>query len=260
MHILMIADVVGNPGRRIVCDLLPILRRRLSLDFVIVNAENAAGGMGMTAAIGQEILSWGADCITMGNHVWDKKDLIELLPNEPRILRPANYPPDVPGAGVYLTERRGTKIAVISLVGRVFMGNFDCPFRRAQEEIESLGDGVRVIVVDIHAEATSEKIALGCFLDGKVSAVLGTHTHVSTTDFRILPQGTAYATDLGMTGPVDSVIGIKKDLIIRRFLTQMPVKYDVGGGASQLEGALLKVGEDGRARSIERILEIREAS
>lgn len=255
MNILAIADIVGKPGRNILFKLLPQLKKEHSIDFVIANAENAAGGFGVTVEIAQELLNSGVDCITLGNHVWDKKELIGFIPQEPRILRPANFPPQNPGSGVYIAEKEGIKIAVLSLIGRVFMESCDCPFRTADGEISKLEKITPVILVDMHAEATSEKMAMGYFLDGRVSAVFGTHTHVSTTDIKLLPKGTAYVTDIGMTGPVDSVIGIKKELIIGRFVTGLPARFEVAAGLSQLEGIIFQIDKEGKVYSMKRIRE-----
>jgi len=255
LRILMIADIVGRPGREIVYLLLGELREKYKPHFIIANAENAAGGLGLTAPIAKDLLASGIDIITLGNHTWDKKDLIEFMEIERRIIRPLNYPPGSPGKGSIVLEKEGMKLAVISLLGRVFINEGDCPFRAVDEELKKLEGENLVKIVDMHAEASSEKKAMGYFLDGRVSAVIGTHTHISTTDFQILPAGTAYVTDIGMTGPVDSVIGIKKELIIQRFLTQLPVRFEVAGGKAQIEGAFIEIGDDGKAIAIQRILE-----
>jgi metallophosphoesterase (TIGR00282 family) len=254
LNIVMIADIVGRPGRRIISSVLDGLRADYGADVVVANGENAAGGLGLTGAVGRELLDQGIDILTMGNHTWDKKELIEFLESEERIVRPANYPPGVPGRGSTVFSCNGGSLAVINLLGRVFLHDGDCPFRTAQIELEKLAGRHRgPILVDMHAEATSEKMALAYFLDGRVSAVVGTHTHVATDDLRILPGGTAYVTDIGMTGPVDSVIGIKKDLIIRRFMTQMPVRFEVPDGQARLEGVFIRTDEDGKALQIEKI-------
>jgi metallophosphoesterase (TIGR00282 family) len=254
VKVLFIGDIIGGPGREAVRHLLPELRQKEDIDFVLANGENAAGGLGLTAKVAEELYSFGLDVITSGNHIWDKKDILEFLTKDNRLLRPANYPPGAIGSGSTIVSRRGQRLGVINLSGRVFMNNLDCPFRVATAEIERLKDSVRVIVVDMHAEATSEKIALGWYLDGKVSAVIGTHTHVQTADERVLPQGTAYITDLGMTGAFDSVIGVKKEIILERFLTQVPVKLEVAKEDVSLQGALLEIDDDsGRAAAIKRI-------
>lgn len=251
--VLAIADINGRPGRGMVREHLSSLISAHGIDFVLANGENAAGGFGITPALARELFDLGVDCLTMGNHVWDKKELLDYIDGDPRILRPANYPPNTPGSGTYLVEKNGIKYGVMSLLGRVFMACVDCPFQTAARELESLSAHTPLILVDIHAEATSEKQAMGHFLDGKVSAVLGTHTHVATADARILKGGTAYITDLGMTGPMDSVIGVRKDLIIGRFLNQLPVRFEIAPGPAQLEGVILTLDQGGRALAIERL-------
>lgn len=250
MRILMIGDVIGRPGRRAIGALVPDLRREYGLDLVIANGENAAGGLGLTKETAEELLGSGIDVLTSGNHIWDKREILPSLDGELAILRPLNYPPGVPGHG-YLIKGEAL---VVDLVGRTFTGNFDCPFRAMDELLEELIDRPPVIIVDFHGEATSEKMALGWYLDGRVSAVLGTHTHVGTIDTRLLPQGTAYVTDVGMTGPVDSVIGDDIETAIGRFLTQLPHRLSVGKGAVMLNSVLVEVEEStGRAQSIVRI-------
>jgi 2',3'-cyclic-nucleotide 2'-phosphodiesterase len=253
MKILMIADIVGRPGREAVLTSLPELRACYNPDFIVANAENAAGGLGLTPEIAKTFFNAGIDLLTLGNHVWDKKEIIEYLDSEARLLRPANLPAGVPGSGVYTLDSRGNKLTVINLLGRVFLDLADCPFKTADNVLEALNPGQKMILVDMHAEATSEKVAMGYFLDGRVSAVIGTHTHVSTTDFKILPQGTGYVTDIGMTGPADSVIGIKKELIIQKFCDLMPVKFEVANGPKQLEGVFLELTPEGKAGKIERV-------
>jgi len=252
MRVLAIGDIVGRPGRRILASRLPALRKELDVDFIVANAENAAGGVGITADIGQELLALGIDLLTMGNHAWGKREAYEFLDNEPRIIRPANYPDGAPGRGwTVVRSRSGVPVGVGNLGGRVFfLSGLDCPFRTALTMVEEMGKTAKVILVDFHAEATSEKVAMGHHLDGRVSAVFGTHTHVQTADARVLPGGTAYITDLGMTGPVDSVIGIKKDIVIERFLTQLPSRFEVATGPAMLCGALFDIDEScGRALS-----------
>ena len=256
MKILLIGDIVGEVGRRVVCQqLLPLVQHH-SVDLVIANGENAAGGFGITPKIAQELFRVGVHVITLGNHTWDKKEIIDYLPKEERLLRPANYPEGTPGAGrVLVTTATGERVGVLHLVGRVFMAALDCPFRRTQGELELLRSSTKVIVVDFHAEATSEKAAMGWYLDGEVSAVLGTHTHVQTADEQILPRGTAYITDVGMTGPTQSIIGIKRELVIERFVTQIPRRLEPASGPGQLSGVMVEVDpRSGRALSIERIL------
>ena len=261
MKLLFIGDIVGEPGRKAVKVLLPKLREQHGLDFVIANGENSAGGSGITPKTAAEIFAAGVDVITSGDHLWDQKEVVELLQNERRFIRPLNYPPGTPGQGSAIFEIRNPKseirsplsIAVLNLQGRVFMGELDDPFRAAEEGVAELRQTTPVIVVDFHAEATSEKIALGWHLDGKVSAVLGTHTHVQTADERVLPQGTAYITDVGMTGPRDGIIGMDRRAILEHFLTGLPTRFSVASGATQLNGVALEVDEDGRARQISRI-------
>jgi metallophosphoesterase (TIGR00282 family) len=250
LKILMVGDAVGRPGRRASAALLPKLRRELEIDLIIANGENAAAGRGLTLGSAEEILAAGVDIITSGNHIWDQKEIVNHLDGALPILRPLNYPPNSPGRGVI--EQAG--VTVINLQGRVFMANIDCPFRAADEVLANL-PGESIIIVDMHAEATSEKVAMGWYLDGRVSAVLGTHTHVATADTRILPQGTAFVCDVGMTGALDSVIGDDVDCVIRRFLTGMPVRLEVASGpALILNSVLMEVDEGtGRAQRIERI-------
>lgn len=230
--------------------LVPNLRQEYSIDLVIANGENAAGGLGLTRETAEELFASGIDVITSGNHIWDHKEIIPSLDSELAILRPLNYPPGVPGRG-YLTKG---KVLVVNLLGRTFIGNFDCPFRAMDQLLEELVDKPPVIIADFHAEATSEKVAMGRYLDGRVSAVLGTHTHVGTIDARLLPEGTAYITDVGMTGPIESVIGDDADAVIRRFLTQLPHRLSVGKGSVVLNSVLVDVEEStGVAKSIVRI-------
>ena len=250
MRILMIGDVIGRPGRRAVQVLVPDLRQEYRIDLVIANGENAAGGLGLTRETAEELFASGIDVITSGNHIWDHKEIIPSLDSELAILRPLNYPPGVPGRG-YLTKG---KVLVVNLLGRTFIGNFDCPFRAMDQLLEELVDKPPVIIADFHAEATSEKVAMGRYLDGRVSAVLGTHTHVGTIDARLLPKGTAYVTDVGMTGPLESVIGDDADAVVRRFLTQLPHRLSVGKGSVVLNSVLVEVEEStGVAKSIVRI-------
>ncbi|NPV52911.1 MAG: TIGR00282 family metallophosphoesterase [Firmicutes bacterium] len=258
MRILVIGDVVGRAGRRAVKTLLPRVASLHAPDVIIANGENVAGGFGLTGETVKELFASGIHILTTGNHVWNKKEIYGTLEKESRILRPANYPPGAPGrgSGVFCSAD-GVKFGVVNLSGRVFMGNLDCPFRCAETLIDALRRETSIIIVDFHAEATSEKVALGWFLDGRVTAVVGTHTHVQTADERLLDNGTAYITDLGMTGPVDSVIGVKKELVIGKFLAQMPVRFETATGRVCLGGAIIDVDESsGRARSIERVYEL----
>lgn len=255
MKILFIGDIVGKAGRKAISSLLEGLIENEGIDFTIANGENAAGGIGITPAIAREILEKGVDVITSGNHIWAKKEIIQFLDEEERILRPANYPDGVPGkgSGIFM-GRKGEKIGVLNVEGRVFMKTLGCPFTTAEKELTELNKEVDCTVVDFHAEATSEKMALGWFLDGKTSAVLGTHTHVQTSDERILPGGTAYITDVGMTGPIGSVIGIKQKIAIERFLTQMPKKFDVSSREIELQGVILEINlHSGRSEWIRRL-------
>ena len=255
MKILFIGDIVGKPGREAVRALLPNIAGRYKTDLVIANGENAAGGFGITEKTAAELFGLGIHVITTGNHVWDKKEAVPYIAKESRVLRPLNFPPGVPGAGstVYTTPD-GRKAAVINSSGRVFMNTLDCPFRSTRAEAEALAAYTKIIIVDFHAEATSEKIAFGYYMDGRVSAIIGTHTHVQTADEKILPGGTAYITDVGMTGPLVSVIGIEKDEIIERFLNLMPRKYDVAGGTVLLCAAIIEVDEkSGKATGIQRL-------
>lgn len=254
-NVLFVGDVFGSPGRSFLAKHLPSLRAKYDADFVIVNGENAAGGNGLTPEVAEELFSCGVDVLTSGNHIWDKKEIYPALDKDKRILRPLNYPPGVPGkgSGIYTTGS-GQSIAVVSACGRVYSpAELDCPFRTLEAEVSRLRLTTPIIVVDFHAEATSEKISMGYFLDGKVSAVFGTHTHVQTADETILPGGTAYITDAGMTGSVEGVIGVSKDIILRHFLTQLPVRHEPAKGRNQLCGVFSSIDNSGLARSIERI-------
>lgn len=255
MRILFIGDVVGRLGRNAVKALLPSLADRYKVDVVIANGENIAGGFGLTKDLVEDLYSFGIHIITTGNHVWDKKEFIHHIVKDNRVLRPLNYPPGVPGAGsIVHTTKQSRKIAVLNLSGRVFMPPMDCPFRTARDAVSAIAKETKVIVVDFHAEATSEKIAFGYFMDGAVSAVIGTHTHVQTADEKILPQGTAYITDVGMTGPAHSVIGIEVQQIIDRFLTGMPAKFETAKGQAILSAVLVEVSDEtGKAAAIQRI-------
>ena len=254
MKILFIGDIVGKPGRRAVRELLPWIVEEKRIDLVIANCENAAAGFGVTSEIVEELYGCHIDVLTSGNHIWDKKEIMDVVEGYEKLLRPANYPAGTPGRGsVVVATPGGIRVGVVNLAGRVFMNSLDCPFHAADREIEKIKSKARVIIVDMHAEATSEKIAMGWYLSGRVAAVLGTHTHVQTADERILPGDTAYITDVGMTGPFDSVIGIKKEVILQRFLLQMPNKFEVAKGDVRLQGVTVEIDPDGRAKSIERI-------
>ncbi len=255
MNILFIGDIVGSPCREAITRLLPELKKEYKLQFVIANAENAAGGSGITLKVAQELMSYGVDCMTSGDHIWKKREIFEFIHQEERILRPLNFPSGAPGSGAKMFKtKEGIPVGVINVCGRVFMEALECPFRTSRQAVEELSSQAKIIVVDVHAEATSEKMALGWYLDGKVSAVLGTHTHIQTADERILPQGSAYLTDVGMTGPYDSVIGRRVEDVLERFVTLIPTRFEVASGNIQLAAVVLDIDEDtGKARSIERI-------
>ncbi len=255
MRILFIGDIIGQPGRQALKALLPNITGKYKTDFVIANGENAAAGFGITETTASEIFACGVNVITTGNHVWDKKEALTYLAKEHRVLRPVNYPPDVPGNGsIVVTTPGQISVAVLNIAGRVFMNSLDCPFRAAKTALESIRESANIIIVDFHAEATSEKIAFAYYLDGLVSAVIGTHTHVQTADEKILPNGTAYISDVGMTGPMHSVIGIDKNQIIGKFLTGMPRKFDIADGKSMLNAVVVDIDEkNGKATGIQRI-------
>ncbi len=252
MKVLLIGDVIGKPGRAALKALLPSLVSEYGADAVLVNGENSASGFGINEKVANEMFSQGVAAITSGNHIWDRKESIPFIAKEHRVLRPLNYPPGVPGTGSIVLAVGGEKLAVISLIGRVFMTYVDCPFRSADEEIKRLSAITPNIVIDFHAEATSEKLALAHYLDGRASAVLGTHTHVQTADERVLAGGTAVITDVGMTGPVDSIIGVRKDEVIERFLTAMPQRFEVPDSPVLLCAVIVEISA-GKALSIERI-------
>jgi 2',3'-cyclic-nucleotide 2'-phosphodiesterase len=258
VKILYIGDIFGRPGRRVVKESLPEIAREHAPDLILANAENAAAGFGITPPLVEELLDLGISVLTSGNHIWDKKEVVAYLAKRPegRLLRPANYPDPAPGRGLFVGKTRaGLDYAVLNLQGRVFMPAIDCPFRTADALLAAIPDSVKIRMVDIHAEATSEKLALGWYLDGRVTAVVGTHTHIPTADETVLPQGTAYITDLGMTGPYGSVIGIDKDTVIRKFLSQIPERFEVAHDDVRFCAALVRAdSETGRAVSIERIV------
>jgi metallophosphoesterase (TIGR00282 family) len=255
MRILFIGDIFGRPGREIVRRALPALVERESLDFVIANVENAAAGFGVTGDIADTILGYGVDVMTTGNHVWDKKEVLDYLPRQPKLLRPANFPAGAPGRGSYVGRTRsGEPIGVINVMGRIFMPPLDDPFAVVLKEVDAMRGKVRVIVVDFHGEATSEKVAMAWHLDGRVTAVVGTHTHVQTADERILPKGTAAMTDVGMTGPHDSIIGVTVDAALGRFLNGMPAKFEPATGPARLNATIITADlATGRAKAIERL-------
>lgn len=255
MNILFIGDIFASPGRIIVARHLQEIISAEKIQLAIANAENSAGGFGITPQIAEDLFSQGLDVLTSGNHIWDKKEIFDYLPRTPRLLRPANYPADLPGNGLLVTKaRNGVPVAIIDIQGRVHMPATDDPFRKADELLKSMDPAVKVRFVDFHAEVTSEKMAMGWYLDGRVSAVIGTHTHVPTADERILTGGTAYQTDVGMTGPYDSVIGSEKTLAIRRFLTAMPIRLDNAKSGAELHAVVITVDpETGRATAIRRL-------
>jgi metallophosphoesterase (TIGR00282 family) len=255
VNILFIGDIVGRPGREMVRKGLKTIVERHEVDFVIANVENAAAGFGLTRDIGETLLEYGIDVMTSGNHIWDKKEVLEYIPAQPRLLRPANYPAGTPGRGSCVaTTGDGRSVGVVNVMGRVFMLNLDDPFQAVLREIEHIRHQARIIIVDFHAEATSEKVAMGWHLDGKVTGVFGTHTHVQTADERILPKGTAFLTDAGMTGPHDSIIGMEIEPSLSRFLTGMPSKFEPASGNPRLNGVVIAADDKtGKATAITRI-------
>jgi metallophosphoesterase (TIGR00282 family) len=254
LTVICVGDVFGESGRRAVQMLLPKLKKQHEADLAVVNVENSASGFGVTPLIARTFLEQGVDVMTSGNHIWDKKEIIEYIGKENLLLRPANYPPGTPGAGSIVIKAGPHKVAVLNLMGRVFLPQLDCPFRKADEELARLRAETPIIVVDMHAEATSESQAMGWHLDGRVSVVVGTHRHVQTADERLLPKGTAYITDLGLTGPTDSVIGVEPELALARFLTGMPNRFEPAKGPAMLQGAVIRIDpETGRGLSIERL-------
>lgn len=259
MHILFIGDVVGRPGRQAVKKLLPPLIKDKALDFVIANGENTAGGKGLTPGTADELFHAGVDVITGGNHIWANRELMDIIAREERIIRPANYPvPDeIPGrgSGVFPTKNHEFRVAVFNMLGRIYMNQMDCPFRHADRLVEDLRRLTPLIVLDFHAEATSEKIAMGWHMDGRITALIGTHTHIQTADNTVLPGGMAYITDVGMTGPYDSVIGVRKEIILKTMKTQMPARYEIAEGDARLAAVLIEADPQlGRALSIERMM------
>jgi len=255
MKVLFIGDIMGEPGRRAVARMVPRLVSQRQIDVVVGNGENAAGGFGITPELAEELFRAGLSAITTGNHAWDKKEILDYFPRERRLLRPANYPEGVPGQGsVIVQAKNGEEIAIIQLMGRAYMPTLDCPFQVAKREVGKLRKRVAAVLVDMHAEATSEKMAMGHYLDGEATAVVGTHTHVQTADEQILPRGTAYLTDIGMTGPLHGVIGVKKELAIEKFLTGMPRRFEVASGPTVFCAALIELdARIGKALSIERV-------
>ena len=262
MRILFIGDIVGSPGRQIVADRLADLVAQRGIDLVIANGENSASGFGITPRLADELLGMGIDVLTGGNHSWDRKEVLEYIPHQPRLLRPANFPEGNPGSGLYVgATKKGARYAVLNLQGRVFLPPFDDPFRKADAELARLPADVGFVLVDMHAEVTSEKVAMGWYLDGRVTCVVGTHTHIATADEQVLPQGTAYITDVGMTGPHGGVIGMEREAIIKRFLDGLPARFEVASGDVQMNCVLVETDDNGtrnaagrlRANSIERL-------
>ena len=254
LSVICVGDVFGEPGRRAVAQLLPGLKKQHEADLAVVNVENSAAGYGVTPLIARSFLEQGVDVMTSGNHIWDKKEIVEYITKENLLLRPANFPVGVPGTGSIVVKAGPHKVGVLNLMGRVFLPNLDCPFRKADEEIARLRQETPIVIVDMHTEATSESQAMGWYLDGRVSAVVGTHRHVQTADERILPKGTAYITDLGMTGPTDSVIGADPEQALHRFLTQMPNRLEPAKGPAALHGVVIRIDPDtGRGLAIERL-------
>lgn len=255
MKILFIGDIVGSPGRKMVKEYVPRLKKKFRPTVTIINGENAAGGRGITEKIYKGFLEAGANAVTLGNHAWDNKEIFEFIDDAPYMVRPANFPEGTPGEGMRIIKINDIEIGIVNLQGRTFLPPLDCPFQEAEKLVSKIRKRTPIIFVDFHAEATSEKQAMGWHLDGKVSAVVGTHTHVQTADNRVLPKGTAYISDVGMTGPYDGVLGMGKEAVTKKFLTNMPVRFEVADGREQLSGVLIEVDKStGTAKSIERIL------
>jgi len=254
LKVLFIGDIVGNPGRRAAKEMISELRKEMPFDYCIANGENAAAGTGITYVVAQELYKSGIDAITLGNHTWSKKEVLNFIDTDKRIVRPANYPPELPGKGSMVIDG---KLGIINLLGRVYMDSVDCPFRTADKEIEYLKSFVKIIIVDMHAEATSEKCALAWYIDGKVSCVVGTHTHVQTADERILPFGTGFISDVGMTGPYEGIIGVDREMVVEKFLMHMPVRFEVAKGSVQFNAVHLELDEKtGKALSIKRVSKV----
>ncbi|QKS71366.1 TIGR00282 family metallophosphoesterase [Paenalkalicoccus suaedae] len=254
MRILFIGDIVGSPGRKIWKEYMPRLVSKYKPDVTIVNAENSSGGKGLTKKVYHELLEAGADILTMGNHMWDKKEIFDFIDDAEHVIRPANFPEGTPGKGMVIKKVRGKKLAVINLQGRTFMNAIDCPFRKADDLLSEVRQEADITFIDFHAEATSEKLALAWYLDGRATAVVGTHTHVPTADNRVLPNGLAYITDVGMTGPYDGILGVEREAVIQRFLTNLPTRFEVTKGREQLNGVVIDTDSNtGKATSIKRI-------
>lgn len=253
IKVLFFADLVGKPGRFVLSQMCKSLKEKFGADYVIANIENAAGGFGITPEMSRKIFSYGVNCQTSGNHIWDRADIFQYLNEQPRLLRPANYPPGVPGNGFLIDDINGTKLAVLNLMGRTYMKEIDCPFRTADRELRKIRESTEIVIIDFHAEVTSEKQALAYYLDGKVSAIIGTHTHVQTADETVSERGTAYITDVGMTGPHDSIIGMEKAPSLERFLTGMPKRFACARNDIKISGAVVTIDTaDGGAEHIER--------
>lgn len=258
MNVLIIGDICGKPGRQAAMQYIPELKAEYNIDLAIANGENTAGGVGITQKILHEIYGYGVDIVTSGNHIWDKREIFDFIEDEPHLIRPANYPPGAPGQGYCILTLQGKKVGVVNLSGRSFMPSMDCPFRKIDEILLALEHKCDYIILDFHAETTSEKMAMGWYLDGRVTCVVGTHTHIQTADERILPKGTAYITDLGMVGPWNSVLGVDKDLILKKFITGLPVKFDLAAGPNVFCGIILKIDDQiGVVQEIKRVM-IRE--
>jgi len=255
LKIMLTGDVIGHPGRRAFREHTPKLREKYGIDIVIVNGENSAAGKGITRKALDELYQGGADIVTSGNHIWDKKDVLEFIDQEPFLLRPANYPGNPPGKGCCVYPFRAKNIGIMNLSGRAFMPALDCPFQKAEELLKEFGSSCDVLLLDFHAEATSEKMAMGWYLDGRVNGVVGTHTHIQTADERILSKGTAYITDLGMVGPADSVLGVKPDIIIKKFMTARPVRFELADGPNVYSALVIEIDDNtNRTIGVERIL------
>lgn len=251
MKVLFIGDIVGNPGRKTAREMIAVLKKEMPFDYCIANGENSAGGTGITYVVAQELYKTGVNAITLGNHTWSKKEVTNFIDSENRIVRPANYPQELPGKGSVIIDG---KLGIVNILGRVYMDGVDCPFKAAEREVEYLKSFVKIIIVDMHAEATSEKCALAWHLDGRVSCVAGTHTHVQTADERIFPCGTAFISDVGMTGPYEGIIGVDRNLVIEKFLTHMPVKFEVAKGPVQFNAIHLTIDDKtGKTLEIKRL-------
>jgi 2',3'-cyclic-nucleotide 2'-phosphodiesterase len=256
LKVLFIGDIVGNPGRKVLKEIIASINREETIDYCIANGENSAGGSGITYVVAQELYKSGINAITLGNHTWSKKEVMNFIDSDPKIVRPANYPIDLPGKGSTIIDG---KIGILNLMGRIYMDSLDCPFKAAERELEHLKKQVKVVIVDIHAEATSEKSAIAWYLDGRVSCVLGTHTHVQTSDERILPRGTAFITDVGMTGPHDGIIGVDREIVINKFITHIPARFEMAKGNIQFNAVLMDIDEKtGKTSKISRISKIIE--